>query len=505
MTNTLFYLHFKTHTQTLSLTHTMKTDLVFLTVFLFAIAGYAQELEPKWIKTNQKECIFWNSQISDAFHELTWNGGCKDGFADGQGILSFNGKSKGAGVYSIWVYSGGVTNGKLEGYGELVYNDDRFYKGNFREGLRSGHGSWRLDEQGYDGEFVNDKFHGKGKLTKWDGEMYEGDFIDGAYHGQGKVVTSDGDIYVGGFENGRYHGEGELIKANGDKLSGSFERDNLHGNGLVCFANGDTLKGIFQSGTPNEDAVYRWKNGQVFKGMYQGKWTPSYGELFENNIHVAHYTEGKRTPLEKARETFVVFKGIKYEGNLVNGALFGIGKICYENGDTLYADFINNVAFATERYVYQNGLIFSGSLVNNKPYNGRVYKNGVLLYELYDGYREGEKPETTEKEETIIKEPSAPSYRKGIATYKGLSDKDLVIEIQAEVLYRAKKDPGLFGLQYYDIAEAKGIRFRYPGNSDTWYNFGDGDSIYDCYDKNVEYTCVSIKGMVFILAAPSIY
>lgn len=37
----------------------------------------------------------------------------------------------------------------------------------------------------YIGEFLNDKFHGKGKMTNEDGLIYEGEWQDGKKHGYG--------------------------------------------------------------------------------------------------------------------------------------------------------------------------------------------------------------------------------------------------------------------------------------------------------------------------------
>lgn len=79
-----------------------------------------------------------------------------------------------------------------------------------------------------------------------------------------------------------------------------------------------------------------------------------------------------------------------------------------------------------------------------------------------------------------------------------MSNYDLVIEVQAEARYKVKKAPGILSFNYIDVAEAKGLRFRYPGNSNTWYSFGSGDYMYDCGSGK----CVSIQGMGFELSSP---
>ncbi len=93
-------------------------------------------------------------------------------------------------------------------------------------------------------------------------------------------------------------------------------------------------------------------------------------------------------------------------------------------------------------------------------------------------------------------------YYKNVIVYKGVSDAELVVEVEAEALYKVKKSPGLLSFTYIDVKEAKGIRFRYPGNSSTWYQFGSGEgAIYSC---KYGFNCISIKGMVFKLASPYI-
>ncbi len=100
------------------------------------------------------------------------------------------------------------------------------------------------------------------------------------------------------------------------------------------------------------------------------------------------------------------------------------------------------------------------------------------------------------------------NYRQGVAKFKGVGERltSLVIEIEAQVLYENKQDKGVYGFRYQNIVDAKGIRFRYPGNSTKWFPFGSGDYLHKCTESNgTERICATIKGAIFILGTPDIY
>jgi hypothetical protein len=51
----------------------------------------------------------------------------------------------------------------------------------------------------YEGDLVNGKFHGKGKLVYFDGSVYEGDWDEGEQNGKGKMTYTDGTVHEGTF------------------------------------------------------------------------------------------------------------------------------------------------------------------------------------------------------------------------------------------------------------------------------------------------------------------
>ena len=63
-------------------------------------------------------------------------------------------------------------------------------------------------ERTYEGQFAQNLFEGKGKLTFKDGRMYEGDFRAGKKEGQGTMVFPNGNKYIGQWKDDVQHGIG---------------------------------------------------------------------------------------------------------------------------------------------------------------------------------------------------------------------------------------------------------------------------------------------------------
>ncbi len=67
-------------------------------------------------------------------------------------------------------------------------------------GKKTGYGILHYKNSGqYSGEWLNDQFHGSGKLTFPLGEVYEGDFAYGLRNGEGVFSFLDGSSFSGKF------------------------------------------------------------------------------------------------------------------------------------------------------------------------------------------------------------------------------------------------------------------------------------------------------------------
>ena len=91
------------------------------------------------------------------------------------------------------------------------------------------------DGSSYDGEWENNIFHGKGTLTKKDGDVIVGNFSKGKAHGYGEYSfnngASKGAVYKGNWASGKMDGEGTLVSAKGNKYTGSYSNGKKNGHG----------------------------------------------------------------------------------------------------------------------------------------------------------------------------------------------------------------------------------------------------------------------------------
>ena len=102
----------------------------------------------------------------------------------------------------------------------------------------------------WDGDCVNGKAHGVGKLIKYsNGEYestYEGEFQNGMVEGKGKFTHKDGSVREGNFVAGQMTGKGTAYKE-GYEYVGNFINYRMHGNGVAHFPNGAKFEGFFVS------------------------------------------------------------------------------------------------------------------------------------------------------------------------------------------------------------------------------------------------------------------
>jgi len=117
--------------------------------------------------------------------------------------------------------------------GSYTAIDGHTYSGEFdSNGQYTGVG--KLNNKGgiYEGEFLKNKFHGKGKqiIPNDDGSVkaiYEGEFFMGSWHGKGVLRSPDGAfIYDGEFQNYEMTGYGTLT-FNGQSQTGNFKNGNF--------------------------------------------------------------------------------------------------------------------------------------------------------------------------------------------------------------------------------------------------------------------------------------
>ncbi len=103
-------------------------------------------------------------------------------------------------------YTGGWSDGKPNGQGTFISNEQTLYGGTWE-------GTWK------DGAITH------GVCTYANGDCYEGDLVSGCPNGYGKMVYKNGERYSGSWANGLKHGEGTLTRADGSSESKSWYYD----------------------------------------------------------------------------------------------------------------------------------------------------------------------------------------------------------------------------------------------------------------------------------------
>jgi hypothetical protein len=219
------------------------------------------------------------------------------------------GAQNGFGVYEFVngdVYRGNFVNGKKEGIGEHYYIDGDVYKGDFVNNKYHGRGKYyfsngdikdALWENGVSTKQISYEFASKKKIGCISGNcqngrgkyifknaVYEGDFINGKIHGEGKMIYSNGDIYIGQFSNAQRSGYGSYIHANGKKYNGDWLNNKWEGFGDFYFLDGRHYEGSFADGEISGQGTMHFPNGDVY-----------FGSFLKNQFHGAgfyHYSNG---------------------------------------------------------------------------------------------------------------------------------------------------------------------------------------------------------------------
>ncbi len=129
-----------------------------------------------WIADPKTGCKVWNPQPSPG-ETVNWSGPCKNGYAEGKGVLEWLRVGK---PYErdegLW------RSGRQVGEGAQSWPGGQ-YKGELSGAMPHGHGVLLVGGAHYDGSFLNGKPNGRGVLTDasgtFDGMWRDGCFNDG--------------------------------------------------------------------------------------------------------------------------------------------------------------------------------------------------------------------------------------------------------------------------------------------------------------------------------------
>jgi hypothetical protein len=176
-----------------------------------------------------------------------YEGEWKDGEMTGYGIFRFD---------SGDVYKGCHNNQQFDGYGVYFFiSNSGFFKGEFKQDIKDGFGTYDSDTMSQSGLFSNDIFMvGRGTI-RYETGTYTGDLkCDSTFnkvlkHGNGTYIYENGDVYEGQFKNNKQYGKGKLTKSNGTVEEGVWSGNRL--TGTITYPPGLRLQpesGFFDTG-----------------------------------------------------------------------------------------------------------------------------------------------------------------------------------------------------------------------------------------------------------------
>ena len=218
---------------------------------------------------------------------------------------------------------------------------------------------------------------------KWEnGDVFDGQMLDGKRNGKGRMVWASGQTYDGDWRDDVAVGEGAMSFVNGDRYQGQVKDGVPHGRGRMQFSNGDTFDGQFDRSIPDVEGVYTEKDGSRYTGQWKsgvkhgrGKSVWATGQSYEGDW-VADKPEGKGSI------TFA--NGDRYEGQVSNGLPQGKGVKTYASQDRYEGSFAQGEANGEGFYRWKNGDTYTGSWQKGK-------KVGMGRYRWASGdYWEGE-------------------------------------------------------------------------------------------------------------------
>lgn len=160
-------------------------------------------------------------------------------------------------------FDGKFSEGEIDGYGIYCDTLGNICKGIFTRGTYNGNIDLEVVHQGnkyncsvnqftidcHSGVIQNFRCHGYGEIKFSNGDVKKGEFENG-YFKKGKIIFNNCNVYEGEFKDNIFSGKGKLSTPLGNVYEGFFDRGLPHGDGKLELSNGKTydvecVKGTF--------------------------------------------------------------------------------------------------------------------------------------------------------------------------------------------------------------------------------------------------------------------
>jgi len=200
-----------------------------------------------------------------------------------------------------------------DGKGRWEGRNGDTYEGQWKDDYYDGLGTLRTKFASYEGAFWKSMRHGYGVLVASNGDWYEGYFAHDKFDGQGQRSDKSG-VYMGQWLDGLRHGTGSFTTHSGVKHVGRWYKGARHGDGEMVYPDGSKFKGEFEADEKAGD------------GAFQDGYAPPGTEI----AYSGGYRDGVR---HGDQATFDGIYGDTYQGGFADGAMRGVGKFTFSDGE----------------------------------------------------------------------------------------------------------------------------------------------------------------------------
>lgn len=255
---------------------------------------------------NLPNCKFWHWVKPSEGEKLTWSGGCRNGYAHGEGRANF------------WITKGNdPKRHSFEGLAQL-------------------------------GKAV------KGRYQNEDGSITEGRFSDEILEGSGRQIFPNGVSISGNFSNGTIKGMAELAMPNGTRFAAPMKKRKFQGEGIAYFPNGSKAAIIFLDHKIIKSGPLTLKDGTLIDVPHKNGVANGTGSIT--------YSSGKKYygPVQNNIGTgkgFIRYATrARYEGEVVDGMAEGKGVLQTASGKyRIQGEFKQDVPHNLATVYFENG------------------------------------------------------------------------------------------------------------------------------------------------------
>lgn len=372
------------------------------------------------------------------------------------------------------VFDGQMLDGKRNGKGRMVWASGQTYDGDWRDDVATGEGALSyVNGDRYQGQVKDGTPEGRGKKQFANGDAYEGQFAKGIADGEGTHAQKDGSRYTGQWKAGRKSGRGKYVWASGQSYEGEWVDDRPEGRGILAFANGDRYEGQVSDGLPQGKGVKTYASQDRYEGDFaQGE--PQGQGLYRSNngdVYAGSWQKGKKV----GRGRYGWANGDYWEGEFADDKRTEVGR--------LY--FTPKVAGSGEdstKLAAQADALAGPAKAGERPLDrSRLLAIPMVAKELRDCSRKQGGDCATRVVDDVLSDNLQPRQWQTMAADKGAKGKATVFEVDANAVLEG-------------------------GNVFSWLRSGDGTAArnigikYDCRAQTLEiqliYHCTGSQACV---------